>query len=172
MGQKSRRKDVPLDNVLLCQILERPGIRQNALVELNLGDFCDSYTRYRLVYLEKTGRIERRRTGARCVECYPVDPVLLLERLILMHWEKIEPDGEKIASEEKFKRLEWVLERYGILLKQALGREIASDELRSLLDRLLGIYDIIPGSDAPESLEFLFEFYWRRFGDGRGETEP
>ena len=75
MGQKSRRKDVPLDNVLLCQIRERPGIRQNALVELNLGEFCDSYVRYRLVFLEKTGRIERRRNGTRSVECYPVEAI-------------------------------------------------------------------------------------------------
>lgn len=73
MGQKSRRKDVPLDKILVSQIRERPGIRQNALVELNLGEYSDSYTRYRLVYLEKTGRIERRRTGTRCVECYPAN---------------------------------------------------------------------------------------------------
>ena len=75
MSQNSRRKDVPLDNILLHQISERPGIRQNAIVESNLGQYSDSYVRYRLVFLEKTGRIERRRTGARCVECYLTEAI-------------------------------------------------------------------------------------------------
>lgn len=101
-----------------------------------------------------------------------IDPVEYLDRLILIHWEKIEPNGEKPTSEEKFSRLQWVLERYGICLEHARGRELTSDEIWSLLDRLLGVYDLSPGSNPLKSLECLLEFYRQGFGDDRGGTEP
>lgn len=137
------QQQLAIDDLIVQHIGKYPGCNLEQTARACLKHYSGAYTRDRIHALAARGIIRAEISNNRYSLYLPEDlEVGTLWRLICIHWEEIEPDGQEITPAEKFKRLEHVIREWGSYLEEIHGGPITPEHLKRLLEKECGEEDV------------------------------